>query len=63
MMPKNRFLLANTCLATMLLLSFSVVSVVAVQSTDEVERDEAWLAYERSIKRYLDIMNESTNRD
>jgi hypothetical protein len=63
MMPKNRFLLANTCLATMLLLSFSVVSVVAVQSTDEVERDEAWLAYERSIKRYLAIMNESTNRD
>jgi hypothetical protein len=63
MMPKNRFLLANTCLATMLLLIFSVASVVAVQSTDEVERDEAWLAYERSIKRYLAIMNESTNRD
>jgi hypothetical protein len=63
MMPKNRFLLANTCLATMLLLIFSVASVVAVQSTDEVERDEAWLAYERSIKRYLEIMNESTNRD
>lgn len=27
------------------------------------ERDEAWLAYERSIKRYMEIMNESANRD
>jgi hypothetical protein len=27
------------------------------------ERDEAWLAYERSIKQYMKIMNESANRD
>jgi hypothetical protein len=37
MMAQNRFLFASICLAAILLLSFSAISVVAVQSTDEVE--------------------------
>ena len=37
MMSKNRFLLVSICLATMLVLNFSAASVVAVQSSAEVE--------------------------
>ena len=37
MMLQNRFLFASICLAAMLLLSLNAISVVAVQSTGEVD--------------------------